>query len=72
MGGPYNRLILQTETGKEWEGGSDDGEGESGVMDIEGDENNNNSNSHQHTATLDAQWLLYCHETQLAAGKFLI
>ena len=65
-GGPFNRLILQTETGKEWEGEmEDEEEGMGGTMDVVGDENQHNPH---HTAALEDQWLLYCHETQLAAG----
>ena len=39
--------------------------GMGGTMDVEGDENQQNPH---HAAALEDQWLLYCHETQLAAG----
>lgn len=54
-GGPFNRLILQSENGGDWEA---EDEGDNAHMDIEG-----------HDTTAEACWELYCRDTAISTPE---
>lgn len=56
-GGPFNRLILQSESGGDWEAGDEGGDAE-GLMDVEG-----------HDTTAQACWELYCRDTAMSTPE---
>lgn len=58
-GGPFNRLILQSENGGDWEGDDEGADADAdGLMDVDG-----------HDSSAQACWELYCRDTAISTPE---